>query len=284
MNGLSLPPLNIPALLRRYDLRPSKGLGQNFLQDKAALEKIVSVAGLGSADAVLEIGPGLGSLTRYLALSARSVTAVELDRKLFPALESVLAPYQNVRLVQGDILKLNPAELMETPGYIVVANIPYYITSVVIRHLLEAELRPSRVVLTVQKEVAERICADPGRMSLLALSVQVYGKPVIEAIIPAEAFYPPPKVDSAVLCIELYPQPIIPADKLEKFFRLIKAGFSQKRKTLRNALSGGLRIAPFETEDLLSAAGIDPQCRAETLSLKEWGNLVKEYTAPNVNI
>jgi len=284
MNGLSLPPLNIPALLRRYDLHPSKGLGQNFLQDKAALQKIVSAAGLGSGDAVLEIGPGLGSLTRYLALSARSVTAVELDQKLFPALESVLAPYQNVRLVQGDILKLNPAELMETPGYIVVGNIPYYITSVVIRHLLEAELRPSRVVLTVQKEVAERICADPGRMSLLALSVQVYGKPVIGTIIPAEAFYPPPKVDSAVLCIELYPQPIIPADRLENFFLLIKAGFSQKRKTLRNALSGGLRIAPGETEDLLSAAGIDPQRRAETLSLKEWGNLVKEYTAPNINI
>ena len=284
MNGLSLPPLNIPALLRRYDLHPSKGLGQNFLKDKAALQKIVSAAGLGSGDAVLEIGPGLGSLTRYLALSARSVTAVELDQKLFPALESVLAPYQNVRLVQGDILKLNPAELMETPGYIVVGNIPYYITSVVIRHLLEAELRPSRVVLTVQKEVAERICADPGRMSLLALSVQVYGKPVIGTIIPAEAFYPPPKVDSAVLCIELYPQPIIPADRLENFFLLIKAGFSQKRKTLRNALSGGLRIAPVETEDLLSAAGIDPQRRAETLSLKEWGNLVKEYTAPNINI
>ena len=282
MNGLSLPPLNIPALLRRYDLRPSKGLGQNFLQDKAALQKIVNAAGLGSSDAVLEIGPGLGSLTRYLALSARSVTAVELDRKLFPALESVLAPYQNVRLVQGDILKLNPAGLMETSGYIVVANIPYYITSVVIRHLLEAELRPSRVVLTVQKEVAERICADQGRMSLLALSVQVYGNPVFGTIIPAEAFYPLPKVDSAVLCIEVYPQPIIPADRLEKFFILIKAGFSQKRKTLRNALSNGLRIAPDETEELLSAAGIDSQRRAETLSLKEWGNLVKEYIIPKM--
>ncbi|MBE3118652.1 MAG: ribosomal RNA small subunit methyltransferase A [Candidatus Atribacteria bacterium] len=277
MNGLSLPPLNIPALLRRYDLRPSKGLGQNFLQDNHALQEIVSMADLGPADVVMEIGSGLGSLTRYLALSARSVTAIELDRKLFPALESVLAPYNNVRLVQGDILKLNPAELMETPGYIVVANIPYYITSVVIRHLLEAEQRPSRVVLTVQKEVAERICAGAGRMSLLALSVQVYGKPVIGTTIPAEAFYPPPKVDSAVLCIEIYAQPIIPADRLDRFFILIKAGFSQKRKTLRNALSGGLRIAPVESEELLSAAGIDPQRRAETLSLEEWGNLVKEY-------
>ncbi len=284
MNGPSLPPLNIRALLRRYDLHPSKGLGQNFLQDNQALQKIVRAAELVPADAVLEIGPGLGSLTRYLALSASSVIAVELDRKLFPALETVLGPYKNVRLVQGDILKLDPAELMEAPGFIVVANIPYYITSVVIRHLLEMELRPSRVVLTVQKEVAERICAGAGRMSLLALSVQVYGKPVIETYIPADAFYPPPKVDSAVLRIEIYSQPIIPAERLDKFFTLIKAGFSQKRKTLRNALSGGLRIAPVESEELLCAAGIDPQRRAETLSLDDWGNLVNEYTAPSVNI
>jgi len=277
MNGLSLPPLDIPALLRRYDLHPRKGLGQNFLQDNHALQKIVCAAELGPAEVVLEIGSGLGSLTRFLALSARSVTAVELDRKLFPALESVLASYKNVRLVEGDILKLNPGELMETPGYKVVANIPYYITSVVIRHLLEADVRPSRLVLTVQKEVAERICAGAGRMSLLALSVQVYGKPIIGTTIPAEAFYPPPKVDSAVLCIEVYPQPIIPAEKLDRFFILIKAGFSQKRKTLRNALSGGLRIAQAESEELLSAAGIDPQRRAESLGLEEWGNLVKEY-------
>ncbi len=283
MNGLSLPSLNIPALLRRYDLRPSKGLGQNFLQDNQALQKIVNAANPGLADDVLEIGPGLGSLTRYLALSARSVTAVELDRKLFPVLESVLAPYKNVRLVQGDILKINPAELMDTPDYIVVANIPYYITSLVIRHLLEAEQSPSRAVLTVQKEVAERICAGVGKMSLLALSVQVYGNPVIGGYIPAEAFYPTPKVDSAVLCIEIHPQPIIPAESLDKFFTIIKAGFSQKRKTLRNALSGGLRIPPIDAEGLLSAAGIDPLRRAETLSLKEWGNLVKEYTVASIN-
>jgi 16S rRNA (adenine1518-N6/adenine1519-N6)-dimethyltransferase len=276
MNGISLPSLNIPALLRRYDLHPSKGLGQNFLQDDHALQQIVSAAHLGPAEMVLEIGPGLGSLTRYLALSARFVTAVELDRKLFPVLESVLAPYKNVRLVQGDILKLDPSELMDTPGYVVVANIPYYITSVVIRHLLEADQPPSRVVLTVQKEVAERICAGAGKMSLLALSVQVYGKPVMGTSIPAEAFYPKPKVDSALLCIELFTQPVIPADRLERFFNLIKAGFSQKRKTLRNALSGGLRIAASESEGLLSVAGINPQRRAETLSLEEWGELCNQ--------
>lgn len=273
MTGLSLPPLNIAALLRQYGLRPRKGLGQNFLQDNHALQKIVSAADLGPADDILEIGPGLGGLTRYLALSARSVTAVELDRKLFPALQSVLAPYQNVRLVQGDILKLDPADLINSPGYLVVANIPYYITSAVIRHLLEAEHRPSRAVLTVQKEVAERICASPGKMSLLALSVQVYGKPAIVGQIPAEAFYPSPKIDSAVLRVEIYPQPLIPIPLLDKFFTLIKAGFSQKRKTLRNALSGGLRIAPVEVEQLLTTAEIDPQRRAETLSLEEWGKL-----------
>jgi 16S rRNA (adenine1518-N6/adenine1519-N6)-dimethyltransferase len=273
MTGLSLPPLNVPALLRQYSLRPSKGLGQNFLQDNHALQKIVNAANLEPADNVLEIGPGLGGLTRYLALSARSVTAIELDQLLFPALEAVLAPYANVRLVQGDILKLNPADFMDSSGYIVVANIPYYITSAVIRHLLESEPRPHRVVLTVQKEVAERICAADGKMSLLALSVQVYGKPVITTQIPAEAFYPAPKVDSAVLRIEIFPQSIISASMLDKFFMLIKAGFSQKRKTLRNSISGGLHITPLETEKLLTEAGIDPQRRAETLSLEEWGKL-----------
>jgi 16S rRNA (adenine1518-N6/adenine1519-N6)-dimethyltransferase len=274
MNGFLLPPLNIPALLRRYELSPSKSLGQNFLQDDHALQKIVSVADLSPAEAVLEIGPGLGSLTRYLALSAHSVTAVELDRKLFPALENVLAPYKNVRLVQGDILKLDPVDLMTSAGYVVVANIPYYITSLVIRHLLEGEVRPDRLVLTVQKEVAERICALTGKMSLLALSVQVYGKPIFISTIPADAFFPAPKVDSAILSIEIYSHPVIPVDSLDRFFTLIKAGFSQKRKTLRNTLSAGLRITPLESEELLRSAGIDPQRRAETLSLEEWGNII----------
>ena len=279
MNVPSLPPLNIPALLRKYDLHPSKGLGQNFLENTISLQEIISAAGLRPGDTVLEIGPGLGSLTRYLSLAALHVTSVELDRKLIPALEGILGAYKNIRLVQGDILKLDPSELMKTPGYIVVANIPYYITSMVIRHLLEADLRPARVVLTVQKEVAERICAETGKMNLLALSVQVYGKPFITAVIPAEYFYPAPKVDSAVLRIEVLLQPVIPEDMLENFFKLIKAGFSQKRKTLRNALSGGLRIAPEEAEELLSSAGIDPRRRAETLVLQEWGTVVEEYSA-----
>jgi 16S rRNA (adenine1518-N6/adenine1519-N6)-dimethyltransferase len=275
VTGIALSPLNIPGLLRQYGLRPSKGLGQNYLQDRTALQEIVASAELMPSVAVLEIGPGLGSLTRYLALIARSVTAVELDKQLLPALREVLAPYPNVRLIQGDILALSPAELMEHAAYFVVANIPYYITSAVIRHLLGSDPRPRRVVLTVQREVGERICAHPGALSLLALSVQVFGQPEITSYIPADAFYPAPKVGSAVVRLDVYPQPLIPAPHLDRFFQLVKAGFSQKRKTLRNALSGGLRIPADQAGAMLRAAGIDPQRRAETLNLEEWGKLVE---------
>lgn len=268
-----IPPLNAAALLKRHGLRARKGLGQNFLQDPLALEKIVEAAGIRPEDTVLEIGPGLGSLTRYLAQAAREVVAVELDRELLAPLKAVLASHPNVRVIHGDILELAPSELIEDGSYIVAANIPYYITSAVIRHLLESETRPRRIVLTVQKEVAERICALPGDLSLLALSVQVYGSPRIAARIPAGAFFPPPRVDSAVLSVDVYPTPLISADLLDTFFRLTKAGFSQKRKTLRNSLASGLHISTAETASLLERAGIDPQRRAETLSLDEWGKL-----------
>jgi 16S rRNA (adenine1518-N6/adenine1519-N6)-dimethyltransferase len=162
---------------------------------------------------------------------------------------------------------------MKAPDYLVVANIPYYITSAVLRHLLESGGHPRRLVLTVQREVAERICARPGKMSLLSLSVQVYGAPNIVAYIPAEAFIPAPKVDSAVLRVEILPKPLIPIHLLDIFFTLIKAGFSQKRKTLRNSLSGGLGIEHTGAEKILVAAGIDPMRRAETLSMEEWGRL-----------
>ena len=274
-----IPPLNAAALLKRYDLRPHKGLGQNFLQDPLALEEIVSAADIQPSDSVLEIGPGLGSLTRYLAVSAKEVIAVELDEHLLPPLRAILSPYQNVRLVQNDILKIAPNDLKLENDYVVVANIPYYITSAVIRHLLESEIKPRRIVLTVQKEVALRICAEPGDMSLLALSVQVYGKPRIAAHIPASAFFPAPKVDSAVLIVEIYPAPLIDEDLLDAFFRLIKAGFSQKRKTLRNSLSAGLHIPPTDAADLLMRTNIDPQRRAETLSLSEWSELTSMMRA-----
>lgn len=272
-----IPPLNAAALLKRYGLRAHKGLGQNFLQDPLALETIASAAEIQPTDMVLEIGPGLGSLTRYLAVAAREVVAVELDAVLLRPLEAVLAPYGNVRLIQGDILKLSANDLIKESNYLVVANIPYYITSAVIRHLLESQRRPRRIVFTVQKEVAQRICTTPGDMSLLALSVQVYGKPRIAAHIPAEAFFPAPKVDSAVLVVEIYPSPQVPEELLEPFFKLIKAGFSQKRKTLRNSLSSGMHIAPNEASGLLTRADIDPQRRAETMSIQEWEKLSGKF-------
>lgn len=268
-----IPPLDTTALLRRYGLHAHKSLGQNFLQDSEVLENIAAAAEIQPGDTVLEIGPGLGSLTRYLAVSAKEVVAVELDKKLIAPLKTVLASYKNVRLIQGDILELSPKDLIPAKDYIVAANIPYYITSAVIRHLLESEPKPRRIVLTVQKEVAQRICAKPGDMSLLALSVQVYGKPRIAAQIPAEAFFPAPKVDSAVLCVDIYPVPLIKDELLDTFFKLIKAGFSQKRKTLRNSLSSGFHISPAEAADLLTRADIDPQRRAETLSIEEWERL-----------
>ena len=269
------PLLDAEALLRRYHLRAHKGLGQNFLQDPMALEAIVAAAGIQGTDTVLEIGPGLGSLTRYLAVSAREVIAVELDEKLIPPLKTVLSASQNVQVIQGDILKLSPQDLIAENDYLVVANIPYYITSAVIRHLLESESKPRRIVLTIQKEVAGRICAKPGDMSLLALSVQVYGSPRIAAYIPAEAFFPAPKVDSAVLVVDIYSTPTIKQELLGVFFKLVKAGFSQKRKTLRNSLSSGLHISPTQAAELLTRTEIDPQRRAETLSIDEWERLAE---------
>jgi len=272
-----IPPLNVVALLRQYGLRAEKGLGQNFLQDPRILERIVATAEIRKTDTLLEIGPGLGSLTRYLAAAAGEVVAVELDARLDPVLRALLKPYGNIRLVHGDILHFSAGQLGLPSDYIVAANIPYNITSAVIRHLLESVPRPRRLVLTIQKEVAERICAAPPDMSLLSLSVQVYGEVYIAARIPAEAFFPVPKVDSAVVRIDILEQPRIPAARLETFFRLIKAGFSQKRKTLRNSLSAGLRMAPQQAESLLRAAGIEPRRRAETLSLEEWESLCGEY-------
>jgi 16S rRNA (adenine1518-N6/adenine1519-N6)-dimethyltransferase len=271
------------------------------LIDPAALQRVVEAAELSKDQAVLEVGAGLGSLTRYLALSAWQVEAVELDSDLIPILQDVLAPYSNVHILQGDILSLDPAQIIsnlfppsstpESPlsnlhspisNYLVVANIPYYITSALIRHLLEARLKPERLVLTVQREVAERINAGPGEMSLLALSVQVYGQPQAVGRIPAGAFYPAPKVDSSVVRVDLYPTPRIPLPQLNTFFRLAKAGFSQKRKTLRNALAGGLRLDPTQAADLLKSAEIDPRRRAETLRFEEWERLVEAYSSRQV--
>lgn len=274
---MNLPPINVAALLRAHGILPKKSLGQNFLADPAFLERILQAAEIPPGSVVLEVGPGLGSLTRYLALAARRVVAVELDARLIPPLEHVLTGFSNVEIIHADILKTDPADLITEDGYLVVANIPYYITSNLIRHLLEAPRKPSRIVLTVQREVAERITAVPGDLSLLALGVQVYGRPKIILRIPAGAFYPPPNVDSSVVRIDLYSQPLIAPVLIESFFRLAKAGFGQKRKTLRNSLSAGIGWSGERTARLLENASIDPQRRAETLSLEEWRLLVECY-------
>ena len=278
--SINLPPLKVPTILREFGLRPQKSLGQNFLIDSTALENIVRAAEVTPTQNVLEIGPGVGSLTRYLAGAAHKVVAVELDSALVPALQSVLSDWENVSIIRGDILDLDPAELMQGESYQVVANIPYYITSALIRHLLESGNPPQRLVLTIQKEVAERICATD-KYSLLALSIQVYGKPTTVLQIPAGAFYPSPKVDSKVIRIDLYDQPLVPVEHLDTFFKLAKAGFSQKRKTLLNALSGGLGISKDDIRALLTRTAIDPQRRAETLQIHEWGSLAAAFLKEN---
>ena len=281
-------------LLDKYGLRPRKELGQNFLADPNVLRKIVEAADLAPDATVLEIGPGLGMLTRLLSRAAGRVVAVELDEALFGLLRQELAGLPNLELVQGDILQLDVAELVKyqisndkyqiggqrsvvgRPSYTVVANLPYYITSAAIRHVQEAAPPPQRIVLTVQREVAERIVATPGELSLLAVSVQFYGRPRIVARIPAGAFVPPPKVDSAVVRIDTHPEPPVEVADVETFFRVVRAGFGQKRKQIKNSLAAGLGLPGGEAAAALARAGIDPQRRAQTLSLAEWAGLVGE--------
>jgi 16S rRNA (adenine1518-N6/adenine1519-N6)-dimethyltransferase len=274
---LNLPSLNIPKLLRQYGVKPDKRLGQNFLLDEQTILKIIKVAQLTPDDQVLEIGAGVGNLTRYLAAASGTVKAIEIDHRLVPILSQVVEPFPNVKIIQGDILDLDPGKLFSNSPhkkrYIVVANIPYYITSAVIRHLLESRPPPRDLYLTVQREVAERICAQPGNYSLLALSIQVYGQPEIAFRIPSGAFYPSPKVDSNLVKVGLYNEPRIPESHLTFFFKLIKAGFLQRRKKLRNSLSAGFGWPVEQAHDLLLQASIEPSRRAETISLEEWARL-----------
>jgi 16S rRNA (adenine1518-N6/adenine1519-N6)-dimethyltransferase len=271
---MNLEPLHVPELLRQYGIRPRKSLGQNFLADHNALLKIVRDAEIGPDDEVLEIGAGLGSLTRLLAVSARSVTAIEIDRELFPVLEAVTEPFENVRLVEGDVLKIPMETLLAGDGYKVVANIPYYITSAVIRHLLEAQVRPERLVLTMQREVAERILSQDEKMSLLSLSVQIYGQARIASQIPAACFIPEPKVDSSVLVVDIYPEPKLSREEVDLLFRLAHAAFNQKRKMLRNSLQAVLGGDSDVVSTKLLEVGINPQARPENLALDDWIKLV----------
>lgn len=274
---MSLKFLDLQALLRKYHIHPKKSLGQNFLADSNGLMKVIDAAEISPFNSVLEIGAGLGSLTILLAQKAKSVVAVELDQALLPPLKEALLGFDNLRIVEGDVLQLSPDTLMTEPGYLVVANIPYYITSAIIRHLLNANNKPTRMIMTVQKEVAERIIAKDGKHSLLSLSVHLFGKPELAGIIHSESFFPAPDVDSAVIRIHLYPEPLIPLVAMDDFFKLAHAGFSQKRKTLRNSLSAGMQISTQAGEALLEDANISPQRRAETLTIEEWKVLTEVF-------
>ncbi len=276
-------------ILDRYGIAPKQSLGQNFLYDEGLLERITAAAELSPDDAVLEVGPGLGALTRQLAQAAGRVVAVELDDRLLPVLGYELAPFANVQIVHGDILSFDPAAWFDAP-FVVVANVPYYITGAILRRLLEGDPRPRRLVLTVQREVAERLAAAPPKMSLLAVSVQYYGRVKLVGPVKAGAFWPRPGVDSAIIRIDVDEQHLprgagflsgegagkqtsaVEAD--EAFFRVIRAGFSQKRKQLKNNLRG-LGLSDEAIAAALEEAGVDGQRRAETLTVEEWEQLTQ---------
>ena len=272
------------ALLRRLGLKARKSLGQHFLVDEEVLKTVVSAAELTSTDIIIEVGPGLGLLTRELARQAGRVVAVELDNQLASALKQTMASTKNLTIVNEDILQIEPSSLfrelkaslpqaIDNLGYKVVANLPYYITSAVLRHFLEASLKPTLMVVMVQKEVAQAIVAEPGDMSLLSVSVQFYGKPEIVSYVPAGCFHPAPEVDSAILKITVYPEPAVAAKDREGFFRLVRAGFTAPRKQFANSLAQGLDMPKSEVLPLLEEAGIMPRRRAETLALEEWAKL-----------
>jgi 16S rRNA (adenine1518-N6/adenine1519-N6)-dimethyltransferase len=274
--------VDVRELLARYDIRPSKGLGQSFLVAEWAYERILQAAQLTPDDVVLEVGPGLGTLTSRLAQSARHVIAVELDERMVTILQDTLAGYVNVTVHQGDILEADVPAMLEPwlrkephSAYKVVANLPYYITSRALRRLLTAPVRPQRMVLMVQREVADRIVAAPGDMSLLAVSVQLFGAPERVCRVPAGAFYPRPKVDSAVLAVDMHPEPLAPEPLIEPLFRVARAGFQQKRKQLHNSLSANLSLERAVVEQALERAHIAPSRRPQTLGVEDWVRLAE---------
>lgn len=270
--------------LRRAGMRIRKSLGQHFLVDEDVLKVILDAAEITRDDIVIEVGPGLGVLTRELAGRAGWVITIELDSRLAEALKKSLDSCDNVVIINEDVLGTDPRELLQTRvqfpdtlrPYKVVANLPYYITSPVLRHFLETSVKPATMIVMVQKEVAEAIVAGPGQRSLLSISVQFYGKPSIVGYVPASAFYPPPEVDSAVLKIDVYSSPPIDVNE-EEFFTLVRAGFTAARKQAVNSLAQGLKITKGEALDLLEKAEIEPQRRAETFTLEEWARLWRVF-------
>ena len=270
----------IKALMKHYGLRPNKRLGQSFLTDPVYLQRIVQAAEIRTEEVVLEVGPGLGPLTERLLMVAGQVVAIEVDQGFIHVLQDRFRDEANFTLHHRDILKTNIATLLqpfsqnERLSYKCVANIPYYITSSVMRHLLESQAAPNMIVLLVQKEVAQRIIAKPGKLSLLAISVQFYGQAEIVDIVPAGAFYPAPKVDSAILRVRPYAEKRYAVEEIDFFWQVVKAGFRQKRKQLKNSLNAGLpRFNANQITIALKRAKIDIKRRAQTLTIDEWVTL-----------
>ena len=253
---------------------PKKSLGQHWLKDPDILADIAEAAELTSDDVVLEIGPGLGTLTSRLLARANSVTAVEFDADLARKLPGQF-PGKKLTVVNQDILQFDLNQLPK--NYKVVANVPYYITSKIVEKLMTAENKPSIAVLLVQKEVAERIAAEAGNMSILSVSVQIFAEAELDIEVPRQFFTPPPKVDSQVVILRTRNNPLITPEDQRDFFRIVKAGFSAKRKKLRSSLSGGLGIDKSVAEELLKNAGISPDARAEDLAIEDWKRLLKEW-------
>lgn len=252
----------------------NKSLGQHWLQDREILEAIADTAEITRQDTVLEIGPGLGTLTSELLRRAARVVAVEFDGELARKLPGQF-PGTSLEVVHEDFLLFDTDTLPQ--NYVVVANVPYYITSKIVQKLMTAQNKPRTAVLLVQREVAQRIAAEPGDMSVLAVSVQVYAHATIGLEVSKEYFTPPPKVDSQVVILHTRQQPLVPAAEEKIFFRIVKAGFSAKRKKLRSSLAGGLALSKPAVEQLLVSATISPDQRAEDLSVDQWRKLAEVY-------
>ena len=276
--------MGVKSSLEESGLQPRKKWGQNFLTDLRILESIADAAEVNSADDVLEIGPGLGHLTRVLAKRAARVVAGEVDRDLAARLQGEFAGTPNIAIIHGDILQREAAQWIgagKNPAhhFKVVANLPYYITSAILRHLLEATLKPQIIVVMVQREVAQRMIAKPPAMSLLAVSVQFFARVRIVRTIAPGAFYPPPKVESAVVRLDVHAPPPLDIADTARFFELVRAGFGERRKQLRNSLAHGLKLDPQAAANLLAQAHIDPTRRAETCTLEEWGALYRKWVS-----
>ncbi len=250
---------------------PKKSLGQHWLKDRSILAVIADEVSITKDDTVLEIGPGLGTLTSELLRRAGTVVAVEIDGDLARKLPGQF-PGTSLEVVNQDILTYDLTQLPK--GYSVVANVPYYITSKIVQYLVTSDNPPREIVLLIQKEVAERIVAEPGDMSILAISAQMYAEARLGVKVPAEYFTPPPKVDSQVVILSMRTEPLVSKELERSFFRLVKAGFAAKRKKLRSSLAGGLHLPKSEIESLLDTAGISPEKRAEDLSIEDWLKLL----------